>query len=535
MKYILNGISLPFYAEESEFVEIAKKQMKRAASSALFHFGIYRKSIDARKKHDIRAVCSVFAQSMGDIDKKTEQRIIKAGFFVAPEAKGAPTPGDEPLSAPPLVVGAGPAGMFCALILAENGYAPLLIDRGGSVFERVASSDRLRQSGQLDPETNIQFGAGGAGTFSDGKLTTRINNPLCSAVLNRMFENGAPEDIMKKAKPHIGTDILRVVVENILKRIEELGGKVILNCRLDKIMNNADGTQTARTSLGNINCGCTVLAVGHSARDTYSMLCESGFELIPKPFSVGVRIEHLREDIDRALYGDFAGDARLGAAEYNFSDTRGDRGVYTFCMCPGGEVVAAATEEGGVVVNGMSYRKRNGKNSNSAINVSVFCEDYGNTVEGAIGFQRSLERAAFCAGGGNFYAPVQTVGDFLDGRSGTEPQRVKPSYMGGDRYKLADLGEIFPGYISSSLRRGISSFGKKLSGFDAPEAVLTGVETRTSAPLRILRSSECTSAREDKVYPCGEGAGYAGGIMSAAVDGIFVAYKIIERFKQTEK
>ncbi len=530
MKYLITGISLPYTAEESEFIEIAKKHMKRAAPAALFHFGVYKKSIDARKKNDIRAVCSVVAQTDERLSRELEERLLRCGFHRVDESVDPPQKGDERLGAPPLVVGAGPAGMFCALMLAENGYAPLLIDRGGSVARRVQSSERLREFGELDTETNIQFGAGGAGTFSDGKLTTRINNPLCSLVLDRMYRNGAPEDIMKKAKPHIGTDVLRAVVENILNRIEELGGRVMLNNRLDGICRNADGTLTAKTSKGDINCGCAVMAIGHSARDTYGMLMQSGFELVPKPFSVGVRIEHLREDIDKALYGDHAGDDRLGAAEYNFSDTTGERGVYTFCMCPGGEVVAAATEEGGVVVNGMSYRKRDGINSNSAINVSIGCNDYGNTVEGAIEFQRRLERAAFSAGGGKFYAPVQTVGDFLGGRLASEPTRVKPSYMGGDRYAVCDLNRILPSYVSSSLARGITSFGRKLAGFDSSAAILTGVETRTSSPVRILRGFAGTVQNFDRLYPCGEGAGYAGGIMSAAVDGISVAYKIIGRF-----
>ena len=535
MRYLITGISLPYTAEESEFIETAKKQMKRAASTALFHFGIYKRSIDARKKNDIRAVCSVYAKTDEQLDAKTKQRLASIGIYELKESVDAPKSGNEALGARPLVVGAGPAGMFCALILAENGYAPILIDRGGSVAQRVKSNELLRNTGTLDTETNIQFGAGGAGTFSDGKLTTRINNPLCSLVLDRMYKNGAPEDIMTKAKPHIGTDVLRDVVENILSRIKELGGEVILGTRLDGILKNADGTLTAKTSCGDILCGCAVIAIGHSARDTYKMLEKAGFLLVPKPFSVGVRIEHLRADIDKALYGDFAGDERLGAAEYNFSNTKGGRGVYTFCMCPGGEVVAAATEQGGVVVNGMSYRDRDGINSNSAINVSVGCEDYGNTVNGAVEYQRSLERAAFAAGGGKFFAPVQTVGDFLGGTLSSEPKRVQPSYMGGERYELYDLNRIFPEYISSSLKRGISSFGKRLSGFDAPDAVLTGVETRTSSPVRIVRGELGFAEYADRVYPCGEGAGYAGGIMSAAVDGISVAYKIIERFKKTEK
>ncbi len=531
MRYVIGGLSLPYTAETGEFIELAKEHMKRAAPAALFHFGIAKRSVDARKKNDIRIVCSVFAETDEPIDKKTGSRLEAAGFRRADCEIIPPVRGEETLGARPLVVGAGPAGMFAALMLAESGYAPIVIDRGGSVAERAEKASRLRETGELDTETNIQFGAGGAGTFSDGKLTTRISNPLCELVLRRMLEHGAPEDIMTKAKPHIGTDVLRHVVGSILDKIEQLGGEVHLNTRLDRIDKNADATLTARTSRGDISCGCAVIAVGHSARDTYSMLMSSGYVLTPKPFSVGVRIEHLRADIDRALYGDAAGDPRLGAAEYNFSDTRGERGVYTFCMCPGGEVVAAATEEGGVVVNGMSKRLRDGINSNSAVNVSVFTEDYGNTVEGAIAYQRSLERTAFAAGGGRFYAPVQTVGDFLGGTLTSEPTRVLPSYLGGDRCSVADISRIFPEYITSSLRRGISAFGRRLAGFDAPDAILTGVETRTSAPVRILRNEAGVTDRCDRVYPCGEGAGYAGGIMSAAVDGISVAYKIIERFK----
>ena len=531
MKYLINGISLPYTASESEYVEEAKKQMKRAASTALFHFHVYKRSIDARKKDDIHAVCSVMAVTEQRLDARTEAALLRCGFHPSPEPEDLPERGSEPLGAPPLIVGCGPAGMFCALILAEQGYAPVVIDRGGDVEARVASVERLRERGELDTETNIQFGAGGAGTFSDGKLTTRINNPTCATVLEKMLECGAPEDIVIKAKPHIGTDILRTVVKNTVARIEALGGRVIFNCRLDEIAENADKTLTAKTSQGDILCGCAVMAIGHSARDTYSALREGGFELVPKPFSVGVRIEHLREDVDFALYGKSAGDIRLGAAEYNFSDTRGDRGVYTFCMCPGGEVVCGSTEQGGLVVNGMSCRARDGVNSNSAIAVSVRCEDYGNTVDGAIGYQRMIERAAFAAGGGKFYAPVQTVGDFLAGKRGSDPTRVQPSYLGGNRYAVADLSTVFPEYITASLKRGITSFGRKMKGFDAPDAVLTGAETRTSSPVRITRNELGVSAKCDRVYPCGEGAGYAGGIMSAAVDGVSVAYRIIGRFR----
>ena len=522
---------MPYTSGESDYISEAKKMMKRAAPTALFHFSLYKRSVDARKKDDIRAVCSVMAQTDEILDPKTEAALERCGYRRAEEAKAAPDFGEELLCASPLVVGCGPAGMFCALVLAERGYAPVVIDRGGDVPDRVFANERLRESGELNTQTNIQFGAGGAGTFSDGKLTTRINNPICSLVLEKMCECGAPQDITLKAKPHIGTDILRDVVSNTVKKIESLGGRVIFNCRLDGIYENSDKTLTAKTSFGDIRCGCAVLAIGHSARDTYGELRKCGFELLPKPFSVGVRIEHLREEVDFALYGKAAGDIRLGAAEYNFSDTKGDRGVYTFCMCPGGEVVCGSTEQDGLVVNGMSHRARNGRNSNSAIAVSVRTEDYGNTVDGAINYQRMIERAAFAAGGGKYYAPVQTVGDFISGTRGSELTKVEPTYLGGNRCRLADLSTVFPEYITASLRRGILSFGRKMQGFDAPYAVLTGAETRTSSPVRITRNELGIATDRDRVYPCGEGAGYAGGIMSAAVDGVEVAYKIIARFK----
>ncbi len=531
MKYLLNGVSLPYTANDADFIDIAKQKMKRAADPAQFHFCIYKKSVDARRRGDIRFVCSVLVQSNGTISASTKSRIASIGFRPYDDALQSPVPGNEKLIGRPLVVGGGPAGMFCALLLAENGYRPILIDRGGSVTERASAYDRFCKSGTLDTENNIQFGAGGAGTFSDGKLTTRISDPRCAYVLERLREFGAPEDITVKAKPHIGTDILRSVVENLYNRIKNAGGDIYLNCRLERLVNNTSGSLTAITSAGELVCGCAVLATGHSARDTYTMLMNEGFVPEAKPFSVGVRIEHLREDIDRAMYGDAAGDPRLGHAEYNFSDTTG-RGVYTFCMCPGGEVVAGATEDGGVVVNGMSCRARDGMNSNSAIAVSVNREDYGGDVVSAIGYQRDLERAAFELGGGNYTAPIQTVGDFLSGAHGTEPTKVQPSYMGGGRCKAADISSIFPSYITAELRKGIVSFGRRLQGFDSSSALLTGVETRTSSPVRMPRGEELTAVGNYLVYPCGEGAGYAGGITSAAVDGIRVAERIISRFAQ---
>ncbi len=529
MNFLINGISLPFKESDEAFLEAARRKMKRAADPAQFHFCVYRKSVDARRRDDIRFVCSILATTEGVLSNRDVENIKRAGFSEYEERFELPTAGKENLKARPLVVGLGPAGMFCSLILAEQGYEPIVIDRGGDVASRTAAYDRFCRERELDTENNIQFGAGGAGTFSDGKLTTRVNDPRCAYVLKRMHEFGAPDEILIKAKPHVGTDKLKTVVGNLVAKIEKLGGTVMMNCRMDGIIKNPDGTLTVKTSKGDILCGALVLATGHSARDTYSMLMSRGFSIESKPFSVGVRIEHLREDIDRSTYGEFAGDPRLGAAEYNFSDTTG-RGVYTFCMCPGGEIVAAATENGGVVVNGMSNMARNGRNSNSAIAVSVRREDYGGSVEAAINYQRNLERAAFIAGGGDFSAPIQTVGDFLCGEAKHEPSRVIPTYMGGNAYRVTDIGKILPDYITEELKKGIISFAKRRKGFDAPDAVLSGLETRTSSPVRILRNEELTSDSDDLVYPCGEGAGYAGGITSAAVDGIRVATAIIGRF-----
>lgn len=535
MRVLIQNVILPFWAEDEEILECAADKMRRLGiNTRTLHFRVYKKSFDARKKNDIKSVSSVLMEfSDSDISPKALKRLVETNKVVLlREDKLEVTFGDEKLTERPLVVGMGPAGLFCALMLAENGYRPIIIDRGDSVEKRARRVEDFYSGKPLDTDSNIQFGAGGAGTFSDGKLVTRINDEKCAYVLDRLYEFGAPEEILVKAKPHIGTDKLRAVVDNILKRIEELGGSVIYRCRLDSIEALADGAISAHTTQGDINCGALVLAVGHSARDTARMLMSRGLAVEAKPFSVGVRIEHLKSDIDRALYGDFAGHPKLGAGEYNLSDTKGGRGVYTFCMCPGGEIVGAASETEGVVVNGMSVHARNGMNSNSAIAVTVNREDYGGTVDGAIGYQRALERAAFIAGGKNYNAPVQTVGDFMQGTLKNEPKRVMPTYMGGDRYTVARLDELLPDYITDALRRGIGIFGRRIEGFDACDAVLSGFETRTSSPLRMLRDDDMTSVGEwqGKIYPCGEGAGYAGGITSAAVDGIKTALKIIEKY-----
>lgn len=531
--FLLNGISLSLDDDGQKACSIAASELKRAGiNPARLRFTVAKRSVDARKKDHIRLVYSVAVQPAED-EELTPPSSLR--YTVTPlyakelELKK----GSEATAHPPVVVGMGPAGLFCALLLAENGYRPTVIDRGEAVRERCRVYDRFVREGCLDRESNIQFGAGGAGTFSDGKLLTRINDPRTAYVLRRFCDFGAPEDILIAAKPHIGTDRLVEIVERMLVRIEELGGTVRYRCRLDGIRESADGDLLAQTTQGEIACSALCLAPGHSARDTYTWLMKQGYAMDVKPFSVGVRIEHLQAEIDTALYGNFAGHPRLGRGEYHLSDTSSGRGVYTFCMCPGGQVVAAASEEGGVVVNGMSCYARDGKNANSAVCVSIRPEDHGATPETAIAFQRQLERAAFAAGGSDYFAPMQTVGDFLQERTGTEPSRVIPTYRNGAVH-CASMDQILPPYVCAELRRGLLCFDRKLSGFAAPHAVLSGVETRTSAPVRILRNEAMTALGHDRVYPCGEGAGYAGGITSAAVDGIRVAEQIMQRFAPSE-
>ena len=535
---IIEGLSVPVGTSEAEVLAKAERKMKRGGISVgSLHFRLYKKSVDARKREDIRLVYSVLATAQDGHPGFSEEGLTRLGFKPYSETVLHTEQENTPLRARPLVVGMGPAGLFCAYLLAGKGYAPILIDRGDSVADRVRSVEGFYTSGRLDTESNIQFGAGGAGTFSDGKLLTRINDARCAYVLETLREMGAPEDITLQAKPHVGTDILRTVVQNMLDTITALGGEVIYRCRLDGFERNPDGTFTAKTTKGDIPCGLMVLAPGHSARDTYKMLLEKNMMLEAKPISVGVRIEHLRSDMDTMLYGSMAGHPDLGAAEYHLSDTRGERGVYTFCMCPGGEVVAAASEEETVVVNGMSRRARDGQNSNAAIAVSVRTTDYqpvdGSLVLGAIAYQRRIERAAYLAGGSDYCVPVQTVGDFLDGtgdRAIHEPTRVHPTYRGGESWRLAPVSATLPAYVCDSLRYGLASFDKKVHGYAMPEAILSAAETRTSAPVRILRGPDLCAVGNPRIYPCGEGAGYAGGITSAAVDGLKVAEAILAEY-----
>lgn len=532
---LVGGIHTPLDALGGDVCFSAERRLR--AARLLPHgavSNVWRRSVDARHRDRVSFVWSVAVS--GAFSQTDLERIASGsvpGISLLRKAVPSPVFGTHPLSAPPVVVGSGPAGLFCALLLAESGYQPVLLERGGSVRERAAAVSRFVRERVLDTETNIQFGAGGAGTFSDGKLVCRVNDPMTDYVLQTFVRFGAPEEIRLLARPHIGTDILSGVVDRMLAAVVEAGGTVLYHTRFESPVLRGNTVIGVRTSRGDLPAGALVLAVGHSARDTYRGMLSAGVALEPKPFSVGFRVEHLQSDIDRTLYGSFAGHPALGHAEYHLSCHTDTRGVYSFCMCPGGSVVAAASETGGVVVNGMSNHARDGRNANSALAVSVFREDYGNTPEGALAFQREIERAAYRAGGETYAAPICTVGDFLARRAGTAPSRVLPTYMDGtsDAYRLVSPDAYLPPFIADALRGAFPVFERQISGFSAPDALITGCETRTSAPLRILRTpDERTAIGYFNFYPTGEGAGYAGGITSAALDGIHTALALMRTY-----
>ena len=528
---LVNNIKLsPNVSSKEAFLVAEKRLRKTGVNIKSLTYSIYRRSVDARKKNDVKLVYSVAVAGVEKTLSASELQSIDGAYSEITNMLNVEF-GTEPASAPPVIVGTGPCGLFAALLLAEYGYKPIVLERGGSIKERLEAVNRFNTHRILNSDTNIQFGAGGAGTFSDGKLVTRTNDPLISYVLSKFVDYGAPEEIKYIAKPHVGTDILSGIVDRILERVEQLGGEVHYNT---KFLNTetSGGKNFAITTNGKFEYSALVLAIGHSARDTYQTLINSGYAIEAKPFSVGMRIEHLAKDIDNSMLGAFAGNENIGHAEYNLSTNTKERGVYTFCMCPGGEVVAATSENFGVVVNGMSRHARNGTSSNSAVVCSIFKEDYGATPEKAIEFQRTIERAAFKAGGEDYSAPIITVGDFLTDKCSTEPSIVQPTYMNGTAVKLKNPNTYLPEFVCSSIKNALYDFDKKIAGFNAPHAVLTGAETRTSAPVRILRNNDTRLALgKDNVYPAGEGAGYAGGITSAAVDGIKTALAIMKRFK----
>ena len=442
----------------------------------------------------------------------------------------SPHPGSLKLAHAPVIVGAGPAGLFAALLLAENGYQPLLLERGGPIEERVKAVEQFWQSGALDPQSNVQFGEGGAGTFSDGKLTTQIRDPRIFQVLQQFVAAGAPADILYSHKPHIGTDRLRQIMIRMRQRILALGGQIHFYACLDHLFLAEDRLQGIRLTDGNeIAAEALILAIGHSARDTFANLFAQNLAMESKAFSLGVRIEHLQSWIDAAQYGSLAGHPKLDAADYKLVyHAKSGRTVYSFCMCPGGQVVASASEPGYLVTNGMSYHARDGKNANSGLLVAVSPQDYGSDAPLAgMEFQRKWEALAYAAGGAAFRAPLQRLDDFLLGTVTKEPKAVLPTYRPG--VEIADLNRCLPEYVSEALREAIPALARKLKGFDQPEAILTGIETRSSSPLRILRNENGESSIKG-LYPAGEGAGYAGGIVSSAVDGLRAAEQIIQQY-----
>ncbi|MDD2956276.1 MAG: hypothetical protein PHD67_08170 [Oscillospiraceae bacterium] len=484
-------------------------------------------SVDARHQDRIRLVYSVGFELL------TEEGRVKEGPGIArkTQARLEISFGKVPIPQRPVIAGFGPAGMFAALVLAQNGYRPLVLERGAAMEERVKAVEGFWKGGALDPAVNVQFGEGGAGTFSDGKLTTRIHDPRCDYVMEQMVRFGLPEEASRKAKPHIGTDRLRALVKALREEVIRLGGEVRFLTCVEGLSFSSGGLCRVKAGGEEIPASALLLAVGHSARDTFRMLLEKGVLAQPKPFSIGVRAEHLQSDIDRGLYGACAGHPALDKGEYQLSYREGERGVYTFCMCPGGVVVPAASEEGGVVTNGMSEYARDGKNANAALVVSVGPEDYGSSPWDGVAFQQELERRAFALGGGNFRAPAQTAGLFLEGKPGLALGRVEPSYA--LRVEPCGFDRLFPGEVTRMLREGLLRFGRKLPGFAGADTVLTGVETRTSSPLRILRGEDLEAPGFGGLYPCGEGAGYAGGIVSAAVDGIRAAQALMEKWAPT--
>ena len=534
----LNNFPVPLDYTEDSLRRLLLKKLG-IPGDQLLSLSLFRRSVDARDRGDVHFVLSL------DLQVRNEEALRRRHPQLT-RVEPVPAP---PLPAPafvhrPLVVGAGPAGLFCALTLARAGANPVLIERGKPVEQRTQDVSRMAEAGILDPESNVQFGEGGAGAFSDGKLTCGVKSPWLRDVLETFVAHGAPENILIDPKPHIGTDRLRPVVASLRREILSLGGSVLFETRLEEPLLRNGRLVGARVShlgeLRDIETDALFLCIGHSARDTMRRLYGAGILMEQKPFAVGVRIEHPRILIDRTQYGAFAGHPRLGAASYKLNcHTADGRGVYTFCMCPGGHVIAAASEAEGVAVNGMSYHARDAENSNAALLVGVRPEDFGSDHPLAgFDFQRRIEQAAWRAGQARkkgeagasplpFLAPAQRVEDFLRDRATVRFGEVLPSYRPG--VVPADLRAVLPDFVVNDLKIALPVLDRQLHGFALPDAVLTAPETRSSSPVRLPRDASGQALETPGLYPVGEGAGYAGGIVSAALDGISAARKALEQ------
>lgn len=526
MSILVSNIGLPFPFSEEEALTAARRKLSLSKNAVRWGC-VHKRSLDLRRG-ELKAVVTVELELEQDeavfAARKNDPSVRLRTLAILP----IPT-GKETLPHRPVIVGFGPAGIFAALLLARNGYRPIILERGRAMDGRDADVAAFFSGGAFRTESNIQFGEGGAGAYSDGKLTCRIGDSRCELVLQLLAEHGAPKEALKMAKPHVGTDLLKQIVVSMREEILALGGEVRFQTQAKGLLLRENRLCGLRLESGELPCEIAVLAIGHSARDSFFTLKEQGIYLEPKQFSVGVRAEHLQEDIDRALYGKYVGMPELPAGEYALSYREGGRGCYSFCMCPGGEVVAAASEEDSVVTNGMSYHARAGKNANAALCVNVGPEDYGSDPLDGVRFQRELEQNAFRLAGGGYRAPVQLMRDFLRDEKTVKLGSVMPTYPRG--YTFCRMDDVLPPQVCGLLRTALPKFGAKLRGYDSGDAVLTGVETRTSSPVRITRGEDLFSVSVQGLIPCGEGAGYAGGIVSAAVDGVRAAEVIMNRYR----
>ncbi len=524
----INQLKLSVNHTEEDLWNKAAKTLKIPAGE-IRSLKIIKQSIDARKKEEIHFTYCVEVEALRE--EAVVHKAKNVNVTIAEKREYVfPKPGKETLAHRPVIIGTGPAGLFCGIMLARNGYKPLLLERGEDVDRRRESVDRFWEGGRLKPDSNVQFGEGGAGTFSDGKLNTLVKDPFMRnrKVLELFVEFGADPSILYVNKPHIGTDVLSGIVKNMREEIIRLGGEVRFQSRVTDFI--AEDGKLKEIVVGEgerILTDVLILAIGHSARDTFEVLEKRGIPMEAKAFAMGLRIQHPQETIDLSQYGT-KDQSLLGAADYKLTHScKNGRGIYTFCMCPGGYVVNASSEEGRLAVNGMSYHKRDGKNANSALIVTITPEDFGGKGPlSGIAYQRRLEEAAFLQSNGKI--PIQLYEDFKKGRKSQALGGVEPAFKG--LYEFADLREILPAYMAESIVEGVEAFDRRIRGFARPDAVLAGIESRTSSPVRIFRDEALESSVKG-IYPCGEGAGYAGGITSAAMDGLKVAEAVAARFQ----